>query len=180
MGVDKAELRRDGERLVDRAARVLTEVCDPVLEVGSGRSALPAIREPTPGEGPLVALVAGAAALAARGATGPVLLLAVDLPFVESPLLAWLADRPGPHTVVPVAGGEPQPCCARYAPDAVATAARLVATGERSLRALLAATAVELVSDEEWGRVAAAAALDDVDTPDDAARLGLSGPSRAE
>ena len=179
MGVDKAELHRDGERLVDRAARVLTEVCDPVLEVGPGRSSLPAVREPTPGEGPLVALVAGAAALAELGPTDPFLLLAVDLPFVEAPLLAWLAGRPGRGTVVPVAGGEPQPCCARYGPDAVVAATRLAARGERSLRALLAATAVELVT-EEWRTVATAVALDDVDTPADVARLGLSVPSRGE
>jgi molybdopterin-guanine dinucleotide biosynthesis protein A len=180
MGFDKAQLRRAGERLADRAARVLTEVCHPVLEVGPGRSSLPAVREPTPGEGPLVALVAGAAALAAQGATGPLMLLAVDLPFAESPLLAWLADRPGTGSVVPVAAGEPQPCCARYGPDAVATAARLAATGERSLRALLAASVVELVAEEQWRTVAAATALDDVDTRDDVARLGLSEPSRRE
>jgi len=47
------------------------------------------------------------------------------------------------------------------------------------LRALLAATAVELVT-EEWRTVATAVALDDVDTPADVARLGLSVPSRGE
>jgi molybdopterin-guanine dinucleotide biosynthesis protein A len=177
MGVDKAELRRDGERLADRAARVLAEVCDPVIEVGPGRSTLPAVHEATPGEGPLVALVAGAVALRERGHAGPLILLAVDLPFVEPPLLTWLAGRPGAGTVVPTVAGEPQPCCARYGPDAVAIAAGLVAEGERSLRALLAAAPVERVPEDTWRAVAPRGALDDADTPDDVDRLGLRGPA---
>ncbi|HEX6310616.1 MAG TPA: molybdenum cofactor guanylyltransferase [Acidimicrobiia bacterium] len=179
MGVDKAELRRDGERLADRAARVLAAACDPVLEVGPGRSSLERVRESTPGEGPLVALVAGAEALGVRGYDGPVFLLAVDLPFVEPPLLRWLADRPGAGTVVPVAGNEPQPCCARYSTEAVAVAGNLVARGERSLRALLRATPVHLAAEDEWSPVAPITSLDDVDTPADAARLGLDVPNGA-
>jgi molybdenum cofactor guanylyltransferase len=180
MGVDKSELRRDGERLADRAARVLTEVCDPVFEVGPGRSSLHAVREETPGEGPLVALVTGASALEARGVTGPLLLLAVDLPLVESPLLALLAARPGEGTVVPVAGGELQPGCARYGRDALTIAGRLVASGERSLRGLLATVPVERVAEAEWRAVAGETALDDVDTPAAAARFGLTTPTGAE
>lgn len=177
LGVDKADLRLGDERLADRAARVLLAVCDPVLEVGPGRSPLPVAREASPGEGPLVALVAGAEALRAAGTAGPVLLLAVDLPFVESPLLEWLASHPGDGTVVPTDGsGEPQPCCARYGADALETAGRLVATGKRSLRALLEVTPIELVGPDDWTRVAEPNALDDADTPEDVARLGLTAP----
>lgn len=177
LGFDKAELRLGDERLADRAARVLLEVCNPALEVGPGRSPLPVVREASPGEGPLVALVAGAEALRATGTEGPVLLLAVDLPFVESPLLEWLASRPGSGTVVPTdAGGEPQPCCARYGAGALETAARLVATGKRSLRALLEATPIEVVGPDQWRQAAEPNALDDADTPEDVARLGLTPP----
>jgi len=177
LGFDKAELRLGDERLADRAARVLLAVCDPVLEVGPGRSPLPVVREASPGEGPLAALVAGAEALRAGGAEGPVLLLAVDLPFVESRLLDWLASRPGGGSVVPTdAAGEPQPCCARYGAGALQTAARLVAAGKRSLRALLDVTPVDLVVPAEWTRMAEPNALDDADTPEDVARLGLIPP----
>jgi molybdenum cofactor guanylyltransferase len=177
MGFDKAELRLDGERLADRAARVLLEVCEPALEIGPGRSDLTAVREPTPGEGPLVALVAGAEALPPGGPRGLILVLGVDLPFAPATLLEWLAARPGDATVVPTDhGGAAQPCCARYSRDAIETAARLVADGHRSLRSLLEATPVELVSPEEWTSMAAPNALDDVDTPEDVTRLGLERP----
>ena len=40
--------------------------------------------------------------------TSAVLVLAVDLPFVDAALLAWLASHPAPGTVVPVVDGLPQ------------------------------------------------------------------------
>jgi molybdenum cofactor guanylyltransferase len=176
MGFDKAELVVEGERLADRTARVLTAVCDPALEVGPGRSRLPFIREGAPGSGPLAALVAGSQALRARGYEDALLLLAVDLPFVTERLLSLLARRAGKAAAVPVAGGEPQPCCACYGPAARDAAEALVAGGERSLRALLAATTVERVEEPEWRAVAPAHALDDLDTPADVARHGLERP----
>lgn len=166
LGVDKAELRLAGERLADRSARVLAAVCQPALEVGPGRSSLAAVAEPEPGQGPLAALVAGADALAAQGYTGPVLLLAVDLPLVTEAIVEFVASYPGDATVVPVAAGEPQTCCARYASAALVAAADLVADGERSLRRLLAATTVDYVP-------ADANVFADVDTPADARRLAL-------
>ncbi len=176
MGVDKADLRLGDVRLADRATRVLTEVCNPVLEVGPGRSTLTAVAEEQPGAGPLVALVAGARALRRQHHAGPVILLAVDLPFVEPPLLRLLDGRPPAPVTAPVAGNEPQPCCARFTPDALALAEQLVADGARSLRALLAATTVDLVPEAVWRAVAPAHALDDLDTPDDGARHGLARP----
>src|SRR5438105_8578446 len=139
MGRDKALLEVDGQRLVDRAAALLAAVADPVVEVGPGWSGLPAIREEPPGSGPLAALGAGAAALRTAGHEGPVLVLAVDMPRVSVELLRLLARRAGPGTAVPRADGHPQPLCARYGPAALATVDGLLAAGERSLRALLAA-----------------------------------------
>ncbi|MGH2660413.1 MAG: molybdenum cofactor guanylyltransferase, partial [Actinomycetota bacterium] len=96
MGTDKARLMVDGCSLAERAAEALAVVCDPVLEVGPGHTALPAVREDPPGSGPLAALGAGWAALSAAGHRGPVVVLAVDMPYVTPDLLRLLAERPGP------------------------------------------------------------------------------------
>lgn len=171
MGRDKADLVVAGERLADRAARVLAAVCDPVLEVGPGRSPLDTVDDPEPRAGPLAALVTGAGALRARGANGAVLLLGVDLPFVGVPLLELIAGHPTVETVVPIYEGMRQSCCARYAPGALDTASELVARGERALYSLLSAVPVVEITETEWGAVAPADALVDLDTPDDLARV---------
>jgi molybdopterin-guanine dinucleotide biosynthesis protein A len=175
MGADKALIEVDGQRLVDRAATVLTAVADPVLEVGPGWSGLPAVREDPPGSGPLAALGAGAAALRAAGHDGPVLVLAVDMPRVGVKLLQLLAGRAGPATAVPRADGHPQPMCARYGPDVLAAVDERLAAGGRSLRDLLETMAVSgavaWVEPEEWEPVAGPDAFADVDTPEDLRRL---------
>ena len=177
MGVAKAELRVDGQRLADRAAGALGAVCDPVLEIGPGFSALDAVVEPDPGRGPLVALAAGTTALRTRGYDGAAVLLAVDLAFAGVPLLSLLAAHdPLDATVVPVAAGVPQSLCARYGVAAQHDCAELVASGARSLRALLERTPWEAVAEPEWRAVAPGNALDDVDTPADVERLGLEWP----
>ncbi len=162
--------------MADRGARVLATVCDPVLEVGSGASPLPAVQEEPPGSGPLAAVVAGAADLHARGYDGPVLVLAVDLPLVESALLAWLVEHPARGTVVPRVDGQAQSLCARYSVEALAVAEQLVAEGERSMRSLLAAVPVEYQDEHDWSAVCKPEAFADVDTMADLERLGLSAP----
>jgi molybdopterin-guanine dinucleotide biosynthesis protein A len=177
LGFTKAELRRDGERFVDRGARVLGAVCDDVIEVGTGFGALPTVHEDPPGAGPLAALAAGAAALRDRGHVDSVLVLAVDLPFVEPALLAWLGSHPAPGSVVPRVEGIAQSVCARYSPDALSTARALVGAGERSMRALLDTVDVTYVDEAEWSVVCAARAFADIDTPEDLARFGVGKPS---
>jgi molybdopterin-guanine dinucleotide biosynthesis protein A len=173
MGRDKADLVVAGERLADRAARVLSAVCDPVLEVGPGRSPLVAVDDPEPRAGPLAALVTGAGALRHRGHEGPVFLLGVDLPFVDASLLGLIASHPAAETVVPVAGGMRQSCCARYAPAALAAGAELVERGERALHALLSVVRVVEIGESEWQAVAPSDALADLDTPEDVVRHGI-------
>lgn len=176
MGRDKALIEIGGRRLVDRLAATLAAVAEPVLEVGPGWSALPAVREDPPGSGPLAAVCAGAAALRAGGHDGPVLVLAVDMPRVGAGILRLLTERPGAATAVPRAEGHPQVLCARYGPDALAAADRLLAAGGKSLRGLLedlsaAGGTVDWVDPEEWAPVAGPDAFSDVDTPEDLQRL---------
>jgi molybdopterin-guanine dinucleotide biosynthesis protein A len=176
LGVDKAILELDGESLASRLARVLGAVCSPTIEVGPGYTTLPATREDPPGQGPLAALTAGAAAIAADRALMPTIVLAVDLPFVDTALVEWLVAHPAPITVVPIVDGVRQTLCARYSPDALAAARELLDAGERSLRALLAAVPVHEAPEAEWAAVASQRTFADVDTREDAAEFGLSTP----
>lgn len=173
-GSAKGELEWNGMRLADRGARLLAEVASPVLEVGPGYSHLDALWEDEPGSGPLAALVAGAAALEARHALDrPVLVLAVDLPFVEISLLRLLGRAPMADAVVPRVDGRAQPLCARYSVQALARARELVARGARSMQALLDVLDVDWLDEADWCGVATPRTFADIDTPGDAARFGL-------
>jgi molybdopterin-guanine dinucleotide biosynthesis protein A len=178
LGRDKATLVVGGERLCDRAARLLVEVADPVLEVGPGHSGLPTVDEGPERRGPLAAVAAGASALPAGTAA---LVLAVDMPLVTAALLAALADHPSPLSVVPLdATGRLQPLCARYSPTALAAAAALVEAGSRAMGALLDVDAYITLAADVWAPLAGPAPFADVDTPADLAQLadmsGLRGP----
>jgi len=173
IGAPKALLEAHGERLVDRAARVLSEVAAPVVEVGPGYSSLPATREASPGSGPLAGLAAGAAWLEAQRWAGAFLVVAVDLPRLSARLLRWLAERPGTTTAVPTVEGVAQTLCARYAPGTGALAEGLLAGGDRSMRALLAVSEPVYLDEHEWGAIASRAEFGDVDTPADVRRAGL-------
>lgn len=182
MGTDKAMLKVEGAELAPRAGAVLAAVTAPALEAGPGRSGLPVVPEPFPGQGPMVALAAAWTELSARGHLGPVVVLACDLPLVDEPLLRLLASWPTSDSVVPVVDGHPQPLCARLSPAALDLAAVLASApaagprshrSHRSLRSLLAATPVTWLGPAEWGPVASPRSFADVDRPTDLDALGL-------
>jgi molybdopterin-guanine dinucleotide biosynthesis protein A len=179
LGTDKATLTVDGETLTVRAGRRLAAVCAPVVELGDGGSGLPSLRETPAGAGPLAALAAAGAYLRERGHGGPALVLAVDLPDVDVPLLELLRDWPGEPTAVPMRNGRLQLVCARYGGDALLAAQSLVTGGVSSLHALLDVVEHDVIDEAEWHRVAPAAALADVDTPADARRRGIELPGLA-
>ena len=175
LGVDKATLVLDGETLAGRAARVLSARCARVLEVGPGVTELHAVRETPAGAGPLAALAAGSATLAASGAITSVVLLACDLPWVEPVLDALVAaaldELPTIVAIVPVDGeGRRQYVCARYGPSALLRASTLVAAGERSLRGLVESFPSDAIMELEGF---AAGAFADIDGPDDARAAGI-------
>jgi molybdopterin-guanine dinucleotide biosynthesis protein A len=99
---------------------------------------------------------------------GQVVVVATDLPLLTQSFLAWLAARPGPRSVVPVAAGRAQPLCARYSPGDLLVAAALVAEGARSMHDLLDSIDAETVSEQDWAQGGdGLELLLDVDTPDD-------------
>ena len=103
-------------------------------------------------------------------------MLAVDLPRSTSRCSRFLRDWPGAPTVVPEVDGRLQPVCARYGADAFARRREPAwSAGMRSLHALLDVVEHDVVRRGASGRVVAGAdAFADVDTPDDAARLGIA------
>ena len=179
LGRDKATLRVDGETLAARAARVLGAVALPLVEVGPGYTSLAHVSEQPAGSGPLAALGAGLTWLRAQGHRGPTLVLGVDLPCVEVALLRLLADQPGDGTVIPMIDDQPQLVCARYGVDVASTADALLARGDRSLRSLLAALVYDVLGAEDLATVGGPDVLTDVDTLDDARRLGILPPAGA-
>ncbi len=175
LGQDKAVLPIDGERLVDRTVRLLSDVCAPVIEVGPGYSSLPFISEQPPSSGPLVALAAGIDVLRQQGFTGGAIVLAVDLPRLAPALLDWLVAYPGDHSVVPIVDDRAQTLCARYNASALDAVSALVKNGERSLQSLLNVISVNRASIDEWGEVVTPECFFDIDTPEDLDRSGYSG-----
>jgi len=155
MGRDKGALF--AAALAERLVAALPQS----YEVGPGWTTLPVVADA--GIGPLGALAAAAPVVSGQD----VVVVACDMPFVTAELLSVLAAAPG--TAVPVADGHAQTLCARYAAADVARAPALVAAGARSMRDLLDGTEVAWLHDLPFD-------FDDVDTPDDLARLGLVWP----
>ena len=176
MGRAKAAITQPGggTSLARRTAAILAACTDPVVEVGPGHSGLPHVGEDPPGSGPLAAVAAGAAHLFATGWTGPVLVLATDLPMLEAPLVEWLVGHPDTRSVVPLVAGRAQTLCARYDRVALEQAVAIAANGSRSMRDLLSVADHLLAGPDDWGRAGIEERwFADADTPADLDALDL-------
>lgn len=152
MGADKALLVVDGERLVDRAARVLAGVCDEVM-VAAGPLRPLDVPETRPvadaqeGGGPLSGLVGGLRA--ARNDL--VAVLAVDhLDADPAVLRALAAVWQGEAAVVPEVDGRLQPLHAVWARHAAGPLQERLAGGDRSLLGAVAALDVRVAGRDVW------------------------------
>lgn len=183
MGRAKAGLDAGGGPLGARTAALLETVASPSVEVGGGPDGpftrLPFVPDSSPGAGPLAAMASGADALERMGWSGPVLVVATDLPHLTATMLSWLAAHPGEGSVVPRDGGRPQPLCARYSCADLGVARQLRSTGQTAMRDLLDATEPLYVDPDGPDGWAAAAgdrlAVRDVDTPADFEATGWGG-----
>ena len=158
-GVDKAELVVAGERLVDRVLAAVEEASR-IVVVGPPREVSRPVSwtlEETPGSGPVAALEAGLSATS----SDVVVVLAVDMPFVDRALVRALVARLGPDGAIAVdVDGRPQYLCAAYRRASLRAA--LERGAPRSFRAL--------VADFDMETVETARAVD-VDRPDDLVSL---------
>jgi molybdopterin-guanine dinucleotide biosynthesis protein A len=180
-GADKLVALFAGTPLFLHPLRALAAVCDDVVVVVAPERAtlplpadLPAVRvvrDPVAYEGPLVGLRTGLAAVAGANA----LVAAADMARLSPPVLELLRDRlaEGDHPAVALADAEglrPLPL-ALSVPVALAEATRLIAGGERRVRALVEALGAAAIREAEWARADAAGEWRiDVDAPDDLSR----------
>lgn len=143
MGVEKAGIEWEGSTLLARAVGTLASVCGEVVVVGSPGQELPAltgrvrvVEDGHPGRGPLEGLVAG---LRAVGPGAVAFVCAADMPFLDAGFAVRVlaALPPGADAAVPRVGGRPQPLAAAYRTGAVEAIEELLASGGRSLGALL-------------------------------------------
>jgi molybdopterin-guanine dinucleotide biosynthesis protein A len=114
------------------------------------------------------------AALAAAG-TPWVFAAACDMPFLDERAIRFLADRrAGADAVLVRAAGRLEPLHAFWSRACLPALERLLASGDPSLRDLAAAVSARVVEEDEWSAVdPAGRSLENVNTPEDAARLGL-------
>jgi len=171
MGEDKAGLWIEGRTMLERVCAAGAALSDRVVLLGKpsrvpeSLHTLPVLEDRQSGLGPIGGL---ATALSAYP-TQAVLLLACDLPRIETTLLLRLRNEPRPPGLEAVCFESPnrpgrlEPCCGLYLPEIRARIERVIALGRLSLHALLAEANIR--------RLAVPASLADclknVNTPED-------------
>jgi molybdopterin-guanine dinucleotide biosynthesis protein A len=137
MGRPKAWLPFGPERMLQRVVRLAGTVAHPIVVVAAPNQELPdlppavaIVRDPIAGRGPLQGLAAGFAAL-----SDPVELVyatATDVPFLQPPWIARLAELIGGHDLaIPFIDGYHHPLAALYRRRAAMPAIERLLTANR-------------------------------------------------
>lgn len=180
-GSPKLEATLDGRTLLDHSIDVARQVTDQIIvAIATGatgqpeRSGLRIVADAEPFEGPL----AGAASALASVSTPLAIVIGGDMPRLSPAVLEAMLNAIGdpnrPADAVVLADGEtprPLPLAIRVEPARVAAAA-LLASGERSLRALFARLGARALPETEWRALdPSGGSLVDIDLPEDLDRL---------
>lgn len=147
MGRDKASLPFGDETLLERAVRIVSEVCDEVVVVAREGQAVegispgvPIARDPAEGLGPLAGLAAGLEAMRAERA----FLTACDAPLLRPDYVRFMLARSRGHdAAVPLVDGFHMTTAAAYSKGVLDVARRLLAEGR--LRPLFLVQQVDAV-----------------------------------
>ncbi|MBS1849640.1 MAG: molybdenum cofactor guanylyltransferase [Acidobacteria bacterium] len=175
MGTDKAFLKWNGQSLLQRALALGASVAEEVFIAGDPARFSPygrVVGDIFPEHGPLGAIHA---ALRATGKEWN-LMLAVDMPLVESGLLSFLfevARQSDAVVTVPRLAGGWQPLCAVYRPAFADQAEQALGAGRNKVDALFSQVQVRAVEEEELRQAGFQEALfRNLNTPEEFRRAG--------
>ncbi|HTN54114.1 MAG TPA: molybdenum cofactor guanylyltransferase [Anaeromyxobacter sp.] len=175
-GLPKGLLRLEGEPLAARALRLFGGLFEASLVVAGDAVPYAALGAPVvpdllPGKG----APGGVHAALAAASTEWVFTAACDMPFLAAGPIRFLAGlRPGAPAVLVRWGGRLEPLHAFWSRACLAPLERLLHAGDPSLQELALAVGARIVEEEAWREVdPGGRALENANTPEDAARLGL-------
>ncbi len=179
-GRDKAFLRVDGEKVIERAVRVLRRCCDELVVVTNAPDryaslTVRVVQDELSDLGPLGGLHAGLGCVRAEYA----FVTACDMPFLRREPIEFLlgqvrgsAERP--QAVVPCWDGDIEPLHAVYATNLRQSIVEAVGEGARSLRDFLPRVRVDFVPQQVMEGVAGAEeSFRNINTPEEAARYNV-------
>ena len=173
MGRDKAFLELGGRTLLSRAMELLSGITPTVRIVAPQEKFLTIARtveDIFPDCGPL----GGIHAALACTATELNLIVAVDLPFIESDFLAYVvaqASQVSAMVIVPEAGKGLQPLCAVYRRDFREVAERALKKKKNKIDALFADVETRIIAEPEITRTGFSAKMfQNLNTPEEFAR----------
>jgi len=178
-GRPKGQLLLEGEPIAVRTLRLFRATFADVLVVAN---------DPAPWEPLGVRVVPDA--IAGKGAPGGVHAALVhagtewvftagcDMPFLSARAITWLAaQRAGAPAVVPRWRGRLEPLHAFWSRACLPAVDRLLREGDASLQGIAVAIGARIVEEEAWrGIDPEGRAFENVNTPEEAARLGLVVP----
>ena len=151
MGADKAFLAWEGGTLLAHAMQVLSDITPDVRILGARQKFEKygqVVEDEYANHGPL-----GGIHAALRAATSELnLILAVDMPLVETRFLQYLvqeAGKCGAAVTLPRAGGGWQPLCAVYRPSFAALVEPALLQNRNKIDALFAGTEVRILEEPE-------------------------------
>ncbi len=137
MGSDKSRIQWGATTLLERAVDVLAGACDEVVIAGGswGPNDVILLPDTVQDAGPLGGIDAAYIHAAGR----PLLVLAVDMPLIDSGTLRNLIDTPiGPNAVrVMVAGDRDQPLCGLYGSAVGVVVREVLTTADKSMAQVL-------------------------------------------
>lgn len=147
MGQDKCWLQLDGEYLLQRVCRIISQVVDPehIVVVAADQQVLPSlpeaimlVRDETPACGPLAGMQRGLSEISQRfSPQTPTFVTACDLPGLKPDVILFLLQQLGEHEAVAFRDDQTtHPLCAVYRASLSSVAATLLQRDERRVRAL--------------------------------------------